>query len=250
VVLAQTDSDNPFGRAFLLTRALDGTSLTALLHQHRDKEFAALLRMAGAHLRRVHEITFRFPGYLMDRAGPASPPDDGSWQHPIWTAHSAQEHALALLEADRPRLSPMIATQVEEAFSTLAATLAPMYQSPRFVHGDCHVQQFFLNSGTGGWSVSGCVDMEVASAGAAEYDLIKMALEMMSRFSPATRWWEPLFAGYGREPGFEQFRLLLLSSSEASFRAYGEQHWPATREETLAGLLSAHDWRTLFTKPH
>ena len=92
--------------------------------------------------------------------------------------------------------------------------------------------------------------MEVASAGAAEYDLIKMALEMMSRFSPATRWWEPLFAGYGREPGFEQFRLLLLSSSEASFRAYGEQHWPATREETLAGLLSAHDWRTLFTKPH
>lgn len=257
VVLALTDFDNPFGRPFLLTRALAGTSLMPLLRQHEGEEFAALLNAAGAYLRRVHEIAFRFPGYLMSREGPAAPPDENAWHHPIWTARSAQEHALALLEMDRPRLSPAVAMQVEAAFSSLAAELAPLYQSPRFTHGDCHAQQFFLAApraaprvpGVDDWCVTGFMDMEVASAGTVEYDLIKMALELMSHVPLETRWWESLFAGYGREPDFEHFRLLLLSSSEESFRAYGAEHWPATREETLAGLLAAHDWRSLFTKP-
>lgn len=259
VVLARTDFDNPFERPFLLTRALAGTSLMPLVRQHEEKvdDFAALLRAAGAYLRRVHEIPFRFPGYLMSREGPAAPPDENAWQHPIWTARSAQEHALALLEADRPRLSAAVAMRVEAAFSSLAAELASLYQAPRFTHGDCHAEQFFLaapraaprSPGVDDWHVTGFVDMEVASAGAVEYDLIKMALELMSHFPPETRWWEPLFAGYGREPDFGRFRLLLLSSSEESFRAYGAEKWPATREETLAGLLAAHDWRTLFTKP-
>lgn len=257
VVLALTDFDNPFGRPFLLTHALPGTSLMPLLRQHEGEEFAALLHSAGTYLRRVHEIMFRFPGYLMSHDGPDAPPDENAWQHPIWTARSAQEHALALLEADRPRLSPALAMQVEAAFSSLAAQLAPLYEPPRFTHGDCHAEQFFLAApraaprvpGPHGWSVSGFVDMEVTSAGAPAYDLNKMALELMSQFPPETRWWVPLFTGYGQEPDFEQFRLLLLSSSEASFKAYGAEHWPATREATLAGLLAARDWRTLFTKP-
>jgi aminoglycoside phosphotransferase len=257
VVLARSDFDNPLGQPFLLTHALPGTSLMPLLRQHEGEEFAALLHSAGTYLRRVHEIMFRFPGYLMSHDGPDAPPDENAWQHPIWTAKSAQEHALALLEADRPRISPVVARDVEAAFSSLAAQLAPLYQSPRFTHGDCHAQQFFLAApraaprvpGAHDWSVSGFVDMEVASAGAVEHDLIKMSLELMSHFPPETRWWEPLFAGYGRGPDFELFRLLLLSSSEESFRAYGAEHWPATREETLAGLLAANDWRTLFSKP-
>lgn len=109
--------------------------------------------------------------------------------------------------------------------------------------------QFYLDVGADSWVVTGFVDMEVASAGAPEYDLITFDLEMMSHFSPETHWWQPLFAGYGREPDFERVRLLLLTSSEASFRAHGEEHWPATREATLANLRAAHDWRTLFAKP-
>ena len=249
VVLAETDNSNPFGRPFLLTRALAGTSLTPLLRQHTGDQFARLLEAAGSYLRRVHEITFRFPGYLMELAGPDTPPDPNAWEHPIWTARQAQADALALLDADRPRLSRATARRVEAVFADLSATLEPIYRPPRFTHGDCHVGQFYLAAGADGWAVTGFVDMEVASAGAPEYDLIKFALEMMSHFSPETQWWLPLFAGYGREPDFAQFRLLLLTSSEASFKAHGEEHWPATREATLANLLAARDWRSLFTKP-
>lgn len=249
VVLAETDANNPFGRPFLLTRALAGTSLTPLLRQQASDQFARLLDAAGSYLRRVHDITFRFPGYLMDPTGPDAPPDERAWQHPIWTARRAQEDALTLLDVDRPRLSPATAERVEVAYADLSATLEPIYRSPRFTHGDCHVGQFYLDAGADGWAVTGFVDMEVASAGAPEYDLIKFALEMMSHFSPETEWWQPFFTGYGREPDFEQFRLLLLTSSEASFKAHGEEHWPATREATLANLLAARDWRTLFAKP-
>jgi hypothetical protein len=72
---------------------------------------------------------------------------------------------------------------------------------------------------------------------------------MMAEFSPRTRWWEPFFAGYGREPDFDRLRLVLLSASEASFKAYGAEKWPATREQTLKHILEARGWQGLFTKP-
>jgi Ser/Thr protein kinase RdoA (MazF antagonist) len=185
----------------------------------------------------------------MDLAGPDAPPDPGAWQHPIWTAARAHADALALLDADRPRLAPTTAKRLEAAYAAIPVTLESLYRQLRFTHGDCHVGQFYVVSGGDGWQVTGFVDMEDASAGAPEYDLVKFTLEMMSQFSPETGWWQPLFARYGQKPDFEQFRLLLLTSSEASFKAHGEEHWPATREATLANLLAAQDWRTLFTKP-
>jgi len=133
-------------------------------------------------------------------------------------------------------------------YSTLVDRLAAAYQPRRFVHGDCHVNQFFLTESSGCWRVTGFVDLEVASAGAAEFDLLKFALEMMVEFTSETHWWEPFFAGYGREPDFERLRLVMLSASEASFKAYGEGKWPASRERTLTHLLAADNWQALFTK--
>jgi Ser/Thr protein kinase RdoA (MazF antagonist) len=249
VALACRDMSNPLGRPFILLRELAGTSLVPLLHQSEGREFQNLLEAAGGFLRRVHDITFRFPGYLMDVEGPAAPPDDLAWQHPIWTARQAQKSALAELAADRHRLSPALVGRLEHTFSTPAEDLAPAYQPPRFVHGDCHVGQFFLSDSSGHWQVNGFVDLEVASAGATEFDLLKFALEMMAEFSVQTRWWEPFFAGYGREPDLDRLRLVLLSASEASFKAYGAEKWPASREQTLKHVLEARDWPELFARP-
>ncbi len=249
VVLARADLDNPLGRPFLLLGELAGASLVPLLRQGEAPEFSALLEATGAYLRRMHAITFRFPGYLMEPDGPQAPPHPVTWQHPIWTAERAQREALSLLDADRPRLSGALSARLESLFATLGDTLAPAYRPPRFVHGDCHAEQFFLAHHSGAWQVTGVVDMEVASAGAAEADFAKVRLEMMCQFSPETRWWEPLFAGYGGAPEFERLRLWLLSTGEPSFKSYGEDKWLATREATLAHLLAAHDWRSLFTRP-
>ena len=43
--------------------------------------------------------------------------------------------------------------------------LRSSYEPPRFVHGDCHANAFFLVEEAGLWRVTGTVDMEVASAG-------------------------------------------------------------------------------------
>jgi aminoglycoside phosphotransferase (APT) family kinase protein len=249
VVMARVDGDNPLGRPFLLLGELAGASLVPLLRQSEATEFAALLEATGDYLRWMHAITFRFPGYLMEPDGPQASPQPDAWQHPIWTAERAQREALTLLDADRPRLSRALSARLESLFATLADALAPAYRPPRFVHGDCHAEQFFLARCGGAWQVTGVVDMEVSSAGAAEADFAKVGLEMMCQFPPETHWWEPLFAGYGGAPEFERLRLWLLSMGEPSFKAYGADKWPATREATLEHLLAAHDWRSLFTKP-
>ena len=88
--------------------------------------------------------------------------------------------------------------------------------------------------------------MEVASAGDCVADLLKFGTEMACKFSAATRWWEPFFAGYGGEPDLALFRLRLLGWSEASFKAHGADRWPADRATTLRRLLAAETWEQLF----
>ena len=237
---------NPLGRPFLMTRRLRGTSLTTLLSVADAPQFAALLETSGAFLRQVHALTFERPGYIMD-AGPWTPTAPDAWQHWLWSAWQTQRDALATLEADRERLSSTLYDELAARFMTMEATLVAAWQPPRFTHGDCHAEQFFLYHEAGAWHVSGFVDMEVASAGDCVGDLLKFAIEMMVRFTPATRWWEPFFAGYGGAPDFELFRLRLLGLHETNFTAHGVQLWPATREQAQRRFLAARDWADLFT---
>jgi Ser/Thr protein kinase RdoA (MazF antagonist) len=247
VVAEARTCENPLGRPFLMTRRLRGTSLTTLLRAADASQFAALLETSGAFLRRVHAIPFERAGYIMD-AGPWTPSAPDGWQHWLWSARETQRDALATLAADRARLSPRLYDELAARFMTMETTLAAAWQPPRFTHGDCHAEQFFLYQEAAAWHVSGFVDLEVASAGDCIGDLLKFAIEMMVHFPPATRWWQPFFAGYGGAPDFEPFRLRLLGLHETNFTAHGVQLWPATREQAQQQFLAARDWADLFTK--
>jgi hypothetical protein len=89
------------------------------------------------------------------------------------------------------------------------------------------------------YGVSGIVDMEVASAGDPSSDLFKFGLEMAALFSPATRWWEPFFAGYGGAPDFETLRQRMLTARDENYECLGF-------EEPKERLLHAQDWQDLF----
>jgi hypothetical protein len=154
---------------------------------------------------------------------------------------------LAGLEADVARLSSPLVERLRTLLSTIEEVLAPACAPPRFVHGDCHAHQFFLDREGEDWHVSGVLDLEVASAGDCGEDLMKFSIELAARFPVAMRWWEPLFLGYGRQPDFELFCLRLLGASEAELTCHGEGTWPGTREQVLTRLATAREWADLFT---
>jgi aminoglycoside phosphotransferase len=109
------------------------------------------------------------------------------------------------------------------------------------------VNQYFLTNKRGGWRVTGCIDMEVASAGDPLYDLVAFAIHMAAEFPPDTYWWQPLFRGYGDTPAFDLFRLRMLGMPEALYRAFDEDKWQGDWETILKRLWDARDWYDLFT---
>jgi aminoglycoside phosphotransferase len=245
VILAKSDMDNPLGRPFIVTRKLEGESLMTHLKTADARQFQPLLEKTGDYMRRMHAISFAFPGYITGE-GPTAPPDENGWQHPCWSAKKTQQEALAALEADRPRLSVEIVAQLDELFSTMPEALAEVFQPPHFVQANCHAHQFYLSQAVDGWQVSGCIDMEVASTGCYLYDLVAFAIEMAAFFPATTNWWQPFFQGYGREPDFGLFKLIMLGLPEICFKIYGETRWPGTRQQILSRLLEALNWQELF----
>lgn len=245
VVLARPDSDNPLERPFLVTRKLPGVSLNALLAQAEPYQFDALLEAAGDYLHRMHAITFSYPGYITGD-GPLAAPAANEWQHPAWSAEECQRNALTMLERDRHRLSRELAEQLQAIFNSLEERLASAYQPPHFVQVNTHSHQFFMEPQATNWHVTGVLDMEVASAGDTLFDLVAFGLEMAAFHSASTHWWEPFFHGYDGELNFELFRLHMLSFGEESFKCFGPERWPGTREQILTRLLTAKNWAELF----
>ena len=144
-------------------------------------------------------------------------------------------------------MSVELAAQLHMLFSNLSGALAEAFQPPHFVQVNCHADQYYLAQAEAGWYVSGCLDMEVASAGCCLYDLAGFSIEMAAFFPSRMRWWQPFFRGYGREPDFNAFKLLMLSFHEIAFKIYGETRWIGTRQEILSRLLAASNWYELFT---
>lgn len=242
---AEEGCDNPLGRPFLLTSELRGEPLTDILARERT---LGPLAAVGEYLRRAHAITFAHPGYIT-ATGPDAPPQEGAWQHRCWSAPQRQRDALGTLAAIRAAMPPAIATQLEALLGGMATALAPAYQPPRFVHGDCHAHQFFLYRESDRWVVSGVIDMEVSSSGDCGEDFLQLFAELATVLSPATRWWETFFAGYGQVPSFAPVRLRFLGTTPAQYAWLAERGWPVAWRDTIGHFLRATNWEELLTLP-
>ncbi len=246
VIGASTTCENPLGRPFVITRAMEGLPLTDLLSTAADSG-SSLLHAVGAYLRRLHSIAFRFPGYLTAPEGPGKSPDSSEWQHRCWSAESRQANALEQLEHDRTAISVATYDLARSRCGSIIERLAAVYTPPRFTHGDCHAHQFFVELDHSQQPiVTGVIDIEVSSAGDCGEDLLKLMIELAQIMPHATRWWIALFAGYGVAPDFDEFRLRLLGVSPIEFWRAG--HWMRTnnRETQLQRFLFASDWDELF----
>jgi aminoglycoside phosphotransferase (APT) family kinase protein len=246
VVLVASDNVDAFGRPFIITRRLPGAPLTHLLRQSTAAQQSQLLVATGDYLRRMHAITFTYPGYLMSAGGPATPPADQDWQHRSWTPGARRRNAVALLATRGSELTPELGDRLHRLFESTAETLESSSFAPRFVHGDCHAHQFFVDVSGAEPKVTGVVDMEVASAGDPIEDLLKFCLEVAAILPAQTRWWQALFDGYGQEPEYTLFRLRMLGCSPEEFACVrpgsAERPWG----DVVRHILAADTWLDLF----
>lgn len=244
VALARLDCDNPLMRPFIITEQVPGQVLMALLENTEQGNRDALLSATGSYLRRIHDITFAYPGFVDSIAGPSSPLDDNGYQHDVWTATQKQKNTLAQLAQEKALLPPRLFNELSSKFSRLAETLSPLYQPPRFVLTNAQIDHIFLVDAGGNWQVTGCIDMEAASAGNSDHDLVYLAIQLAPICANTSDWWEPFFAGYGAEPDFALFQLQMLACADHNFR-FG-RGWSGTRGEILERIASAAAWRELF----
>jgi Ser/Thr protein kinase RdoA (MazF antagonist) len=241
VVSSSRNCLNPIGCPYIMTNELSGSSLTSLLQKEEQPE--PLLFAVGNYLKRIHAIQFPQSGYLME-FGPNNDPSDTGWKHPIWDPTAWQKNALFLLEHEKDSFSPSLLQSLYEIFSNSLHILSSAYIPPRFTHGDCWAEQFFLEKIDNSWEVTGVVDMEVASAGDCESDLIHLFLQIASLMKLKSHWWKMFFEGYQSEPDFLQFQTRLLATTEAEFQGM----WPGSRIERLAHILSSCNYSDLFSK--
>ncbi len=148
------------------------------------------------------------------------------------------------------RLPAALYADLERLFRDMDEALKGSYIPPTFVHGDCHVHQFFVSETENGWRVNGAVDMEVASAGDSIEDLVKFSIEMMREFPNRPEWWDALMKGYGGEIDFHRFKLRLLGTEEAEFRWAAERRFTAPWDGILQHIFKANDWHDLFAAVH
>ena len=122
VVYVCSNSDNPISRPFVLTRQLNGQPMTTWLADLIPEARFGLIAAVGDYLRRMHAITFQFPGYLSDLAGPVAPPEPNAWQHRCWSAAARAAQAEQQLQADQALLTPETYAAARRASADMAGS--------------------------------------------------------------------------------------------------------------------------------
>jgi aminoglycoside phosphotransferase (APT) family kinase protein len=192
----------------------------------------------------MHAIKFPNSGYITS-IGLDKAPDPNTWQHPIWTMRAFETEAQRVFSADANRVPASLLAQVRTFYERHQSDLAITYQVPHFTHGDCHASQFYLVQQAAGFTVTGVLDMEVASAGDCLNDFVKFCIEAAGLFPYETAWWDDLFTGYGHTPEFNQVKLRMLYADHHNYNFI----WQGTRATILQHLYDAQSWSELFHLP-
>lgn len=246
VLAVGIDGANPIGRPYLLTRQVPGDSFTSIVPTPAGRGSFDTLEAVGGFLARVHAIELPRAGYFTTAEGPHERPS----VLPPRASHSpqlARAEAIGDLDTSRSFLDSHLTSELDIRFSRITEELQDEYLPPRFVLGSFHPNHAFLARSRGRWEVTGCIDLEVASGGSVVEDLTTLSVGFMHRFSPDAPWWEPLFRGYGGEPGLERMRLALLSCATYCFGGDRPSTEPGRLAQIYRALLSASSWAELFT---
>jgi aminoglycoside phosphotransferase (APT) family kinase protein len=245
VQTASSTRDNPLGWPYLLTAELAGTSLVDLLPMLSRPEADDALRQVGRHLAGMHALRYEHPGYLVD--GPPVQAPTYGFQHPSWRFESFLTAAMRTWANDSTEVTPTVMDRLAHLVADSVDDARRSFDPPRFIHGDCHANGFFLDRATSGWTVTGVLDLEVSSAGCPLFDFTKLFIELTGHLTGSGyRWWEPLYDGYGREPDLNVVRLLLAASSHINYTCLGDHAWPGDRQTILSHIVTATGWDTLF----
>ncbi|HEY9294573.1 MAG TPA: aminoglycoside phosphotransferase family protein [Microlunatus sp.] len=244
VIAYSTDTDNPLGWPYLVTRQLPGAPLVDLLSTLPAEPDDRVLTSVGRYLASMHRLTYDQPGYLI--GGPPAAPDPAQWIHWLSRPERFLLYFFETLTADAANVG--VATR-DAAAGLLERTLPRLrsaYEPLRFVHGDCHANVFYLDQVQADWRVSGVLDMENCSAGSPPFDFAKLFIELAGRIAARHAWWQPLFRGYGHQPDFDLIRVLLVGHAHINYSCLGRSLWPANREDLINHILAARTWSELF----
>lgn len=239
VLAVETGVANALGRPYLLTREVRGRPFTEVAASASASTLAEALSAVGAYLRSVHSIEFSAAGYLVSADGPIGPTPPAPVR-PSHTPEAAQAAAYQDLAKTARSLDAGLRREVARRLSSIADGLRNEFHPPHFVIGGFHPNHPYLDHEAGGWTVVGCIDLEVASGGRVLDDLVTFATGIMTRVDAEVPWWEPLFDGYGSEPSIESVRVELLASCSYLF---GEA---PDLDATYRALLAAPTWSKLF----
>jgi hypothetical protein len=170
-VSVEAESDNPVGWPYLLTRELIGRPLLDFAQRPSDLDWRLRCSRPVPTSPAAHSITFDGSGYILAPNGLAPIRLGRRRPTPCTIRLRSKPPPSAISPSHGPSLAADLADDLESRFHVIGETIAPEYDPPRFVHAACHPNHPYVERSGGVLRVSGCVDMESASAGAVSDDL-------------------------------------------------------------------------------
>lgn len=242
-------------RSVFVCEELQGLPVPEALRQFPG-EREAILNNLGRYMRQLHDIEFSRPGLLAYAhayfaAAHGTIPSVFTWdRHPMHHAEYLQRDALDLLDTKKGYLPEAVTGALRELFSSLAAVVRSDYSPPRFTVGNCHAWHFHVSRHNGEWRIEGFYDLEAASAGDSNIDLVELEMTLTPALR-STAWREPFFAGYGSWPGFDGYKrrllyYLLFEVGKAQSPMIPDADWLSQR---WSGMIHAVDWSQLGWYP-
>ena len=186
-VLHHSPDGGPGGRAITILSLLPGRPLSEASEEVGAAQVPELYRQMGAALADVHRISQEAYGYLVTKI--LDPlPDNGSYMRHQFAKKLKEFEELG---GDQD-LHAAVTRRVERG-----AGFFDNCEHAVLCHNDLHEGNVLVSPGSGGWKITGLIDVENAIAADPLMDLAKTDLYSLGRGEPETK---ALLEGYGTLP--------------------------------------------------